>query len=316
MALPLPVSGNYPAYSSDHASKLTPKVYAKKLLIKFYDATVFGEIAHRDYEGEIKAMGDTVIIRTRPDIVVSNYTRNMSLNAARKFYEPSAVELVIDKAKFFSIGLDKIDETQFDINVLDQWAEDGSNSMAIAIDQDVLANIYGQAATGNYGTTAGTKSGSYNLGTSGSPVVLTKANVLDYIAHAASVLSEQAVPQTERWMVLPEVIANRINTSDLRSALFTGDQSNAVLRNGRMGEIANFRIYTSNNLTAITGSGATAVWPIIFGHKSSLAFASQLTENRIIDLQDTFGKAMDSLQVYGYKVCNPKYLGYIAAQAG
>lgn len=40
-----PVSGSYPNYSSDHASKYTPKVYAKKLLIKFYDVTVFGEIA-------------------------------------------------------------------------------------------------------------------------------------------------------------------------------------------------------------------------------------------------------------------------------
>lgn len=51
MALPLPVSGGYPQYSSDHASKYTPKIYAKKLLLKFYDATVFGEISMRDYEG-------------------------------------------------------------------------------------------------------------------------------------------------------------------------------------------------------------------------------------------------------------------------
>jgi hypothetical protein len=45
MALPLPVAGGYPQYSSDHASRYTPKLYAKQLLVKFYDKTVFGEIA-------------------------------------------------------------------------------------------------------------------------------------------------------------------------------------------------------------------------------------------------------------------------------
>lgn len=40
-----PVAGGYPNYSSAHASKYIPKVYAPKLLMKFYDVTVFGEIA-------------------------------------------------------------------------------------------------------------------------------------------------------------------------------------------------------------------------------------------------------------------------------
>lgn len=45
MALPLPVAGSYPEYSSDHTSKYTPKVYAQNLLYKFYNKTVFGEIS-------------------------------------------------------------------------------------------------------------------------------------------------------------------------------------------------------------------------------------------------------------------------------
>lgn len=317
MSLPIPVAGNYPQYSSDHASKYTPKIYAKKLLLKFYDKTVFGEIAQRDYEGEIKTQGDTVLIRTRPDIAIADYTRNMDLNAARQFSEPTGIELTIDKAKFYSVGLDAIDERQFDINALDEWASDASEAMGITIDTDVLANIYTEVNASNTGLTAGLKSGAYNMGTTGAPLVLTKANVLDFIADAASVLSEQAVPESAgRWMVLPNVICNRIKKSDLRSALFTGDSSNQTLRNGRIGEIDNFMIYASNNLTAASGSGASAIWPLMFGHVGALTFASQLIKERKIELQNTFGKALEGLQVYGYKVVNPKYMGTGYAQAG
>ncbi|MDF1551938.1 MAG: hypothetical protein P1P84_02695 [Deferrisomatales bacterium] len=312
-----PTAGSYPNYSSDHASKYTPVIYAKKLLLKFYDKTVFGEIAQRDYEGEIKNQGDTVIIRTRPAVTISDYTRNMDLRTARQFHEPTAVELQIDKAKFYSVGLDTLDEKQFDINALDEWASDASEAMGITIDTDVLGNIASEANSSNYGLTAGAKSGAYNMGTTAAPLVATKANVLDIVADAASVLTEQAVPEdAERWMVMPTVITNRIQKSDLRTALFTGDSSNQTLRNGRIGMIDNFKIYASNNLTALSGTGATAIWPVIFGHKGALTFASQLVKQRTLELQDTFGSAMEGLQVYGYKVVNPKYMGYAAVQAG
>jgi hypothetical protein len=315
MGFPQPTAGNYPGYNSGDAVKYTPKVYSKKLLVKFYDKTVFGEIAMRDYEGEIKAFGDTVIIRTRPDVAISDYTRNMDLNAARKFYEPQAIELQINRAKFYSVGLDAIDEAQFDISALDTWATDASESMGLIIDQDVLANVYSQVDAANTGNAAGKKWGGYVLGTSGAPITVTKANILDYIAYMSSVLSEQAVPEDgNRWLVIPEVVASRLNTSDLRSSNFNGDGANAVLRNGRIGEIAGFKIYKSNNLPVLTGTGVNSVYPLMFGHKSSIAFASQLVKNRKLELQNTFGSAMEGLQVFGYKVINPKYMGYAAAK--
>lgn len=317
MALPLPVAGNYPQYYSGDTTKYTPVVYAKKLLLKFYDVTVFGEIAQRDYEGEISNQGDTVIIRTRPDVTIANYTRNMDLRAAREFKEPIAVELLIDKAKFYSVGLDAIDERQFDISALDEWASDASEAMGIAIDTDVLANIYTEVDSDNTGVAAGRKSGSYNIGSSGVPLTLTKANVLDFIADCGSILAENSVPVgMNRWMVLPQIICNKIEKSDLRSALFSGDSPNVALRNGRIGEISNFKIYASNNLTVVSGSGATSVWPVMFGHTSALTFASQLIKERKIELQDTFGEALEGLQVYGYKVVNPKYMGTGYVKAG
>lgn len=305
-------SVGYPAYTSSSASRYTPVLYAKKLLIKFYNKTVLGEIAQRDYEGQISGMGDKVYIRTRPDIAVSTYTKNMDLNAARQFVEPSAVELSIDYAKFYSVGLDAIDEKQFDIDALDQWSTDASESLGVAIDSHVINAMYASVSAYNTGATAGRISGGYALGTSGAAVSLNKTNILDYISYASSVLSEQNIPKDgQRWMIMPEIFLSRINTSDLRAALFTGDSSNQNLRNGRIGEIAGFKIYGSNSVVAATGS----TYPIIFGHKCALTFASQLVKNRTIELQNTFGRALEGLHVYGFSVVKPEAMGVIYATA-
>lgn len=311
MALVPRVAG-YPDLSSAGTTNYTPKIYAKKLLIAFYAKTVFGEIAQRDYEGEIKSQGDTVIIRTRPTVTVKKYSRGMDLNQARQFVEPPSIELNISEAEFYSVGIDALDEAQNDINALDEWSVDASEAMGISMDTNVLNNIYTSVHAKNTGATAGVKSGGYAIGTSGAPVSLTKANILDYIVYCDSVLNEQNVPTTDRWMILPEIFASRINTSDLRSALFTGDSSNQNLRNGKMGMISNFTIYKSNNVNAVTGS----TYPIMFGQKSALTFASQLIKNRVIDLQNTFGRAMEGLQVYGFKVVKPEAMGCMYGTAG
>lgn len=246
---------------------------------------------------------------------VFKYTKGMDLRAQRKTYEPPNVELRIDQALGYSVAIDDIDKLQNDIGALDEWSRDGSENLGIAIDRDVLNKIPVDAAATNRGIAAGKVSGSYNLGATGNSVVLTKANVLDYIVFCDSVLSENDVPVHDRFMIIPEWAKALINTSDLRSALFTGDQSNQNLRNGKIGQISNFNIYASNNLLGVTDGGNTC-WNILFGQKSALTFASQLVKNRTIELQDTFGSAIEGLHVYGYNVIKKEALGNLYVRRG
>lgn len=308
-------AAGYPTGGSAGTSKYTPQIYAKKLLVKFYKKTVFGEIANRDYEGNITAQGDKVIIRTRPSTTVYKYTKGMDLNEKRKALESPTVELIIDKALGYSVAIDDIDKIQNDINALDEWAQDGSENLGIEMDRDILNTIYADADTTNKGIAAGAVSGSYNLGTTGSPVALTKANILDYIVYCDSVLSENNVPVPDRFMVIPEWAKSCINTSDLRSALFTGDASNQNLRNGKIGGVSNFTLYASNNLTGVT-DGADTCYNILFGQKSALTFASQLVKNRTLELQNTWGSVMEGLHVYGYEVVKKPALGVLYAKKG
>jgi hypothetical protein len=267
------------------------------LLVKFYAATVIAAISNTDYAGEIKNQGDKVIIRQTPDITIRDYVKGQSLVIENP--EKETTELVIDKAKYFNFICDDIDEHQSDIPLMDRWSDDAGQQMKITIDTGFLADVYADAHASNKGTTAGAKSSSYNMGTTGSAVLLTKTNVLDVMVDCGSVLDEQNVPEESRWMVIPPWMAGMIKKSDLKDASLTGDGT-STLRNGRIGMIDRLTLYISNLLTSVTDGNDTC-WHILCGHKSALCFAAQMSNMESLRSESTFGTIVRGLNVYGYK---------------
>jgi len=136
------------------------------------------------------------------------------------------------------------------------------------------------------------------MGVTGTPLLIDKDNILDVIVDMGSILDEQNVPQTQRWVVLPPLFCGMIKKSDLKDASLAGDAT-SVMRNGRLGMIDRFMIYSSNNIaTAVSGTEHN----IVAGHPSAVTFASQLTKNETLKNQDDFGDLVRGLQVFGYKV--------------
>lgn len=301
----------YPSIASDSTSKFIPEVWAGKLVEKFYDATVFGEIANTDYEGEIRDMGDNVVIRTTPSITISDYKIGQSLNYENP--ESPAVELPIDKGKYFAFKCNDVEKHQSDINLMDNWGNDAGEQMKIAIDTDMLANIYTGVAAANKGTTAGVKSGAFNLGTTGSAISITKANILDTLVDMGTVMDEQSIPETGRWLVLPAWAVGMIKKSDLKDASLAGDGT-SIMRNGKVGMIDRFTIYSSNNVATTEDTGTK--WHIMSGHKAGLAFAAQMTNMETLKNPNDFGDLIRGLNVYGYKVIEGKYLTELYAAKG
>jgi hypothetical protein len=74
-------------------------------------------------------------------------------------------------------------------------------------------------------------------------------------------------------------------------------------------------IYISNNLTAVSDSG-TSSYNMIFGHKSGLTFASQMTKMEQLKAESTFGELIRGLQVYGYEVIKPDAMGVLYGYKG
>lgn len=323
-----PVSAPFnttPSYSGT----FIPTVWSAKLAAKFYAASVYGDIANTDYQGDIGGMGDKVTINTAPTITVSNYTAGSGVTYQAP--TPSSQDLLIDKGKYFAFQINDVLEYQAKPNLLDIFSTDAAEQMRIAIDSNVVYNTFNKCDAANLGATAGAKSGLFNLGTDAAPVTLTAANVLQKILELASVLDEQNVPSSDRWLCIDPLTRTLLLQSNLAQAQFMGDAKSPV-RNGLIGEIDRFKVYVTNQLPVGTAGTATP-WvsgdgsensitttgtvakrrAIIAGHKSGLTFASQITKMETVRNTADFGDFIRSLNVYGFKTIAPKATALLIA---
>lgn len=303
-------AGGYADYSSSGSNVYVPEIYSGKLVTKFYETTVFGSIASTDYEGEIKGMGDNIIIRTVPSITVSDYQIGSTFSAA-DYQVPTSptVELPINKGKKFMVRLNTVDRAQSDLDLASIFADEASMQLKISMDRDMLANIYADVSADNSGSTAGVISNNINLGTTAAPLSVNSSTIIRLITDMARVLDEQNVSDEGRWIVLPAWMVQKLKLSDLKDASITGDNE-STLRNGRVGRIDRFTVYRSNLLDVSEDSDTPGTFytNVIAGHSTGLAWASQIVEMEQLQNPWDFGSLMRGLCVYGYKVIEPKYL--------
>ena len=303
-----PVAGGRPNYSGN----FIPEIWSGKLIENFYDATVLAAISNTDYEGEIRSMGDTVNIRTTPEITIRDYVKGQTLTVENP--DKPKLQLFIDKGEYFACVEDDVDKVQSDINLMDTWSKDASERMKIKIDQRVLTDLLPDIAATNKGATAGEQSASFNLGTTGAPLTVSKdgasstTSVVDLIVDMGTVLDEANCPEGDRYMVIPAKMAGLIKKSELKDASLTGD-STSIVRNGRLGMVDRFTIYVSHNLNVSSGK-----YSIIAGHKMGFTFATQMTEMESLRAESTFGNIIRGLQVYGYKVVKPEAIAQAVIQ--
>lgn len=333
MAAVFPVTGAQAAgnlaTTDSYSGKFIPAVWSAKLNAKFYAASVYGEISNTDWQGEVSGMGDKVYINTAPTLTVANYVAGQNLTY--QVPTPDMQELLIDKGKYFAFQINDVLEYQAKPNLMDMFSTDAAEQMRIAIDSTVTYNSFTGAAAANKGAAAGAKSGSYNLGTDAAPVTLTAANVVQKVLELASVLDEQNVPESDRWLVIDPATRALLFQSELAKAYSTGDATSPV-RNGKIGSIDRFSVYVSNQLpkadagTAtnwVSGDGSeTSVGStgaglkrraIMAGHKSAMTFASQITKMETVRNPNDFGDFIRSLNVYGFKVVKPEAMSLLIA---
>ena len=284
----------------DYTGNFIPEIWSGKLIENFYDATVLSAISNTDYEGEIKNMGDTVNIRTTPELTIQTYVKGQTLSVENP--DKAKLQLIIDKGEYFAAVEDDVDQVQSDVNMMDQWSKDAAERMKIKIDTRVLTDMLTDVHASNKGQTAGRISGNIDLGVAGTPEALTTSNVIGKIVDMGTVLDEANCPESDRFMVIPAKMGGLIKQSDLKDASITGDGS-SPLRNGRLGMIDRFTVYVSHNLYK---SGTE--FSVIAGHKMGFTFASQMTNMETIRSETTFGNIIRGLQVYGYKVVKPEAL--------
>ena len=128
----------------------------------------------------------------------------------------------------------------------------------------------------------------------------TDGNLIDSIIKARQALYENGV--TDSTGVVLEV-SPAIAGVILKEKLVLTN-STEVYENGYLGSIAGCKIYVSNNIAKVAGSGSSS-HKCIMRTKRAIAFAEQLSEIDAYRPEKRFADAVKGLHLYGAKVVCP-----------
>lgn len=274
-----------------------PEVWSARLLEHLDKVHVYAGLMNRDYEGDIRAYGDTVHINQVGDITISDYTGS-DISDPQEL-DSTMLDLVIDKAKYFNFQIKDVNNAQSNPKLVDAAMQRASYGMNDVIDQYLASLLLAGVDQGNvlYGDT--------------DAVTPTSANAYDYLVDLGVVLNEANVPMMGRWVVVPPWFHGLL----LKDPRFVGNgtgYSQAVLQGGLVGEAAGFQIHLSNNVPNTSGSK----YKVIAGTNAAGAFAEQLVELEAYRLEKNFSDAVKGLHVYGAKVIQPKALAVMTCNKG
>ena len=323
-AATFPVNAPYntnPSYSGT----FIPNLWSKKLLIKLYQNLMLSEICNMDYEGQFKNQGDTIRIRSTPDVTVRDYEVGMNL----QYEVPTPVyqDMQIDKGKYFGVKVSDVIDYQSDMDLMNMFTDEASKQLKIAIENEIFYDTFvgasGGPAAANYGATAGALTAAYNLGTDTAPVDQASANdVLHSILRMSSVLDEQNVPEDGRWLIISPYVRHILLQSSIAASYFSGD-STSMVRTGKIGTIDRFTCYVSNllphgeagkalvpALSPTSGGAAVASAKkrhvMVAGTKHAISFAATIDKTEPMRDPTDFGDIVRGLTVYGRKVVKPE----------
>jgi len=286
-------------------AQFRPTIWSSKLIVDVDEAFVFGNLANRDYQGEITGKGNIVKINEIGSITVNDYSENtditiQTLTGAQK-------ELVIDQAKYFAFNVDDVLAAQANVNVMSAAMQKAAHAIADTVDAHI-AGKYTEAGlvTSGIGTSA-TDLDVY-------AVHLTAAtSLLGVFTNMNRYANEGNMPTQGRWFAVPPWLASYITFAGMvdnwsKGGTKYGDPVSKGT--GYVGSLMGWDIYSSNN---VSNDGTT--YRCMFGTPDALSFAGQVTKVEAGRVEKQFGDMVKGLYVYGSKVVRPDHLGvaYLAA---
>jgi len=274
-----------------------PTVWAARLLVALEKALIYGQtnVCNRDYEGEIRASGNTVKIASIGDVTIDDYTKDTNISDPESLTDTEQ-NLLIDQAKYFNFYVDSVDRAQQNVNVLDEAMRRSGWKLRDHADTFLAGLMEAAVPVGN------------TIGSDVTPEVPTKDNAYEYLVDLGVLLDEADTPIDGRFVVVPAWFHGLLLKDD-RFIKAGTSRSDAALRNGEVGEAAGFAILKSNNVPNDTGEK----YKIIAGHARGTAYVEQVVDVQTYKPEKRFGDAVKGLHVYGAKVVRPTCLAMLIA---
>lgn len=258
-----------------------PAIWSETLLKSLDREYVAVMNCNREFEGEIRNQGDSVVIPSIGPITVFDYQRDTDMSA-ENLADGDNITLSIDRAKAFCFQIDDVDRMQTKPDLMKKAMREAACALADEADKYIFS-LYNKAAEGN---------------------VIEKSvnadNVVDLLIETRQRLMQKNVnSNTPVVLEVSPAIAALI----LKAKILTATDNTEALTNGYLGSFVGFDVYVSNNI-----AGAGNAWHCIARTKRAIAFAEHLKSVEAFRPEKRFADAVKGLHLYGAEVVYPDEL--------
>lgn len=256
---------------------------------------VFAEDCNRQYEGDVKEMGDQVRILgigspTITDITIDRVTaKNSNADiAAPEEVGDTSVTLVINHMSYFNYMVGDIDKAQAVNGILEALSEETSEKLANKVDTFIASLAVDSSVP--------------KLNASGATQV-TADNVLATLDSAIQKLYENDVSTSTEIVV---TVSPRFYTLFKRAYINKDTDNSKMMENGKVAKYGNVTVKMSNNVhkTKTTADGDTD--NIMIRTKRAIAYAQPVTHTEPYRPEKKFADAVKGFILYGAKVVRSK----------
>lgn len=265
-----------------HLNESIPVIYSSKVLENLENKLVFGKVARKDFEGELKK-GDRIIIRGYADPTVGTYDGS---SISWETIVDSAIQLDITEMNYTAIKIEDVDKFQSDIEYMNRMAKKSAYRLARLVDT-TIAGLYSESAH-----SAVVTDGDVDIDT-----------VISDITAMHTAMAENDIDEADMWIIVPHWVKDKLELA----GIYHADKVGGELANGFIGNILGMNMYVSNN---VSGAKESSEY-IMAGSYDAIALVQQIKESQFFEkFEDTFGSGMRTLMVWGYKVVKPQELFY------
>ena len=260
-----------------------PTVWAEGINRELEKSLVFAENCNRQYEGEVKAQGDSVrILGVGKPTITTTTNKNIVLNDAEAV-EDTAVTMLIRQIAYFNYKVDDIDKRQAVGGVMEALSKETSLGLADVMDKYIADLAKAEEAV------------LYSPET----VTITEANILENVDGVLQKLYENDVkPGSEITLTVPPWFYMMMK----RAYEDLDTDNSTMLKNGKMGTYAGATIKMSNNVAV--GAGGSSL--IQVKTNKAIAFVNPMTHTEAYRPEKSFSDAVKGFVLFDAKIVRPK----------
>lgn len=270
-------------------------IFARELQSSLKKALVFAgpQAVNRNYEGEIRATGDSVRIRSISRPTIAAYTKNVTSIVPETLTDAERT-LLIDQANYFAFEIDDVDMAQ---------VQNGGGLMSEA----ALESAYGLADIADL-YVAGLYTGADAANKISTTAITTAALAVTGLVNLKVKLDNANVPNQGRYVIIPPWYHGLLLQSNNFISVADSGTSEA-LRNGQVGRAFGFDVFVSNNVTLVTGDD----YLVSAGYTGAITFASQINKVEAFRPESAFSEALKGLNLFGAKLVRPSGIATLTA---